>query len=154
MEKIFPMKIISKVVSDNHIRINRSQLTLKMSGFKKNIFAFGNKEQTKILFSILIDNAINYSIPNTDITISLSTNNKNILIQIKDQGIGIAEKNISKIFKEYFRSNNAVDIHENGSGLGLAIASEIISINKYKIKVESTLGKGTSFFVTMPIKPF
>jgi len=70
-----------------------------------------------------------------------------IYIGIKDQGIGIAEKNLSKIFNEFFRSNNAVDFHNNGTGLGLSIAKEIAAIHNTNIQVESVLGQGSCFSV-------
>ncbi|MHB1276420.1 MAG: ATP-binding protein, partial [Candidatus Humimicrobiaceae bacterium] len=57
------------------------------------------------------------------------------------------EKNIRKIFNEFFRSNNAVDFHNNGTGLGLSIAKEIASIHNATIQVESKLNEGSCFSV-------
>jgi two-component system phosphate regulon sensor histidine kinase PhoR len=70
-----------------------------------------------------------------------------IYIGIKDQGIGIAEKNLSKIFNKFFRFNNAVDFHNNGTGLGLSSAKGIAVIQNTNIQVESVLNQGSCFSV-------
>jgi len=105
----------------------------------------GFEKQIDVLFSILIENAINYSPPNSVISIIIKKMGTQLYIGIKDQGIGIAEKNLSNIFNEFFRSNNAVDFHKNGTGLGLSIAKEIATIHNTNIQVESVLNQGSCF---------
>jgi signal transduction histidine kinase len=108
----------------------------------------GNESQIDVLFSVLIENAINYSPSDTVIhIISKKMESTQIYIGVKDQGIGIPEKNISKIFNEFFRSNNAVNFLNNGTGLGLSIAKEIASIHNATIQVESKLNEGSTFSV-------
>ena len=112
----------------------------------------GNEKQIDVLFTILIENAINYSPPNTRIEVIIKKmDSPQIYIGIKDQGIGIAEKNLSKIFNEFFRSNNAVDFHNNGTGLGFSIAKEIAAIHNTNIQVESTLNQGSCFSMIFQI---
>jgi signal transduction histidine kinase len=95
-----------------------------------------------------MENAINYSPPYCVISvINKKIGNSSLYIGIKDQGIGIPEKNIDKIFNEFFRSNNAVEVHHNGTGLGLAIAKEVAVIHNTNIQVESELNKGSCFSV-------
>lgn len=106
----------------------------------------GYEKQIDVLFSILIENAINYSNPNSVIKIIIKKMGiSQLYIGIKDQGIGIPEKNLSNIFNEFFRSNNAVDFHNNGTGLGLSIAKEIAAIHNTNIQVESVLNQGSCF---------
>jgi signal transduction histidine kinase len=106
----------------------------------------GYEKQIDVLFSILMENAINYSPINSVIKIIIEKmGSSQLYIGIKDQGIGIAEKNLSNIFNEFFRSNNAVDFHKNGTGLGLSIAKEIATIHNTNIQVESVLNQGTCF---------
>ena len=110
------------------------------------LYIKGFEKQIDVLFSILIENAINYSPPNTVISIIIKKmGTSQLYIGIKDLGIGIAEKNLSNIFNEFFRSNNAVDFHKNGTGLGLSIAKEIAAIHNSNIQVESTLNEGSCF---------
>lgn len=75
----------------------------------------------------------------------LNDSQRDVFIKIKDSGIGIPKENLSKIFQPYFSTK------EKGTGLGLSIAYRIISDHKGKIEVESELGKGTVFIVSLPI---
>jgi signal transduction histidine kinase len=71
---------------------------------------------------------------------------RNILVEIRDSGVGISKEHVSKIFQPYFSTK------EKGSGLGLSIAYRIISDHKGKIEVESELGKGTTFVIKLPVE--
>jgi signal transduction histidine kinase len=115
------------------------------SSLDEDFYIKGFEKQIDVLFSILIENAINYSPPNSVINIIIKKMGTQLYIGIKDQGIGIAEKNLNNIFNEFFRSNNAVDFHKNGTGLGLSIAKEIATIHNTNIQVESTLNEGSCF---------
>jgi len=75
----------------------------------------------------------------------LDDSQRNILVEIRDSGVGIPKENLSKIFQPYFSTK------EKGTGLGLSIAYRIISDHKGKIEVESELRKGTVFIVSLPI---
>ncbi|OQA20769.1 MAG: Sensor histidine kinase YycG [Actinobacteria bacterium ADurb.Bin346] len=108
----------------------------------------GNAKQIDILFTVLIENAINYSADGTEIDVIINkTGASQVSIAVKDHGIGIPEKNIGLIFNEFFRSNNAVEFHNNGTGLGLSIAKEIAEIHHTNIHAESIVGKGSTFSV-------
>lgn len=116
---------------------------------RKNYFINGNREQMLILFSTLLENAINYSKDGVDVCLKIVKKGSNtVAISVIDRGIGISDVNLTKIFREYFRSDNAVAQHENGTGLGLAIASEIAKLHGFTIHVESELEKGSTFTVT------
>ena len=68
-----------------------------------------------------------------------------VTVAVKDEGIGIPEKNLPKIFDEYFRSNNAVKHYASSSGLGLAMVKEIIRLHGASIHVKSREGEGSTF---------
>ncbi len=69
---------------------------------------------------------------------------------IKDQGIGIPKKEIPYIFEKLYRASNSKKISVKGTGLGLYISSQIIRAHGGRIHVESELGKGTTFKITLP----
>lgn len=103
-----------------------------------------------IMISNILDNAINYSLENTQVDIVVAGRGEGpVSLSIADRGIGIPERNIPMIFQEYFRSNNAASKHENGTGLGLSISRRIADIHKAEIEVESVLGKGTTIRVIL-----
>lgn len=99
----------------------------------------------------LIDNAIKYSNPNSEVIVRLSSDGQNIQFSVKDSGIGIPKQQQSKIFERFFRAENAVKIASDGSGLGLYIAKSIIKRHGGDIWYESEEGKGSTFYFTLPL---
>jgi signal transduction histidine kinase len=117
------------------------------------IFVCGSTPHLKSLFSNLIQNAIAYSLDDTGrVQVSVQVSDQRVLVEISDNGIGIPEKNLSKIFDEHFRSKDAVAHNPSGSGLGLSIVKEIVRLHGATINVESTVGNGTSFTVSFDVK--
>ena len=113
--------------------------------------AFFDPKIIRLVLTNLISNAIKYSNQQGEIVISLDKNDKNILIQVSDQGIGIPLEEQNKLFDRFFRARNAINI--NGIGLGLYIVKQYIELIGGTITFESTLNEGTTFFVELPIKP-
>ncbi|RFS19594.1 sensor histidine kinase [Chitinophaga silvatica] len=107
----------------------------------------GNENLLKVLFLNLIDNACKFSENNTAlVTIDFFT--QYILIQIKDNGIGIPPIEINKIFEPFYRGQNALQIR--GHGLGLSICKKIVQIHNGHITVTSSPTEGTTFTVMLP----
>jgi signal transduction histidine kinase len=96
--------------------------------------------------SNLMRNAIKYSKMGGEITAKIAVRNKDVLIQVKDSGVGISEEHIRHIFNPFYRINN----DHSGSGLGLTVVSSIIKAHRGKIWVESMPGKGSTFSFTLP----
>ncbi|MCK4716774.1 MAG: HAMP domain-containing histidine kinase, partial [Candidatus Marinimicrobia bacterium] len=99
----------------------------------------------------LVTNAIKFSYPNTTVTISARKINDNVEISVADQGQGIPEDEISKIFKEFSKTSVRPTAGEKSTGLGLAIAKKIIEAHHGTISVASEVGKGTTFIITLPL---
>lgn len=100
----------------------------------------------------LISNAIKYSPSGSDIMISATENEKEIVVTVEDSGIGIPPAAISKIFDRYFRVLNTYTNSISGIGLGLYITHSIIHRHGGKISVQSKEGKGSKFQFTLPFK--
>jgi len=100
----------------------------------------------------LVTNAIKFSYPNTTVTISARKQDESVKISVADQGQGIPENEISKIFKEFSKTSVKPTGGEKSTGLGLAIVRRIIEAHNGTIDVDSTVGKGTTFTITLPIK--
>lgn len=103
----------------------------------------------------LVRNSILYSKPTgVKIRISAKVEGKHILFSVKDDGTGISPKNKKKLFKPFSRLEKAnAGKQDSGLGLGLAICKGIVEAQDGKIWVESKLGKGTTFYFTVPLKP-
>jgi len=143
-------KIALTVIASFVSVAEKNKVILKYSNSAQSDMIWCNQEQMMIMISNILDNAINYSLENTQVDIAVAGKEKGpVSISITDRGIGIPEQNIPKIFQEYFRSNNAAKKHENGTGLGLSISRRIADIHKAEIEVESVLGKGTTIRVIL-----
>jgi signal transduction histidine kinase len=98
----------------------------------------------------LLDNGAKYSEPPKEISILLEQLEDKIQMTIKDRGIGIPEEDLPHIFERFYRVDKARSRKLGGSGLGLSIVQTIIEKHYGTIHVESKLGKGTSFVITLP----
>ena len=107
----------------------------------------GNRNQLLILLSTLVENAIHYSPDGSEVRIAAAAppGSAEIRVSVRDQGIGIKQEHLGRIFDEYFRANEAVAVHEQGTGLGLAIAKEIAAFHGTTVEVESAPGRGSVF---------
>ena len=94
----------------------------------------------------LINNAFKYSLGKKNPELVIDFRAKELVISVKDYGIGIPKAEISNLFQPFFRANNVTEI--KGTGLGLSIAKEYVEINKGQIAVQSILGEGTCFEIT------
>jgi signal transduction histidine kinase len=101
-----------------------------------------------LILDNIILNAIKYSKDNSEITIILSRNEKGLLCEIKDEGIGIKKEDLEKVFIPFFRSDALQHKDVVGNGLGLSIAKKAALAIQATIVVESELNKGTTFLVT------
>jgi two-component system NtrC family sensor kinase len=98
----------------------------------------------------VVGNAIKYSHINGEVFISIRSEENQIILQVTDQGPGIPPADQPHIFDKFYRGTN-VDSRVEGSGLGLAIVKNIVESHQGRIWVESALGKGSSFFIVLPV---
>lgn len=105
---------------------------------------------TQVLTNLL-DNALNYTPDYGQIMISARATHSYVHISIKDTGIGIAKENLDKIFDRFYRADDAEVQRVPGTGLGLAIVRSLIEMHGGRLRVESELGKGSTFTFNLPV---
>ena len=98
----------------------------------------------------VVGNAIKYSDPNAEINISIHSEGEQMILKVTDAGPGIPVTDQPRIFDKFYRGSN-IDSDVEGSGLGLAIVKTIVEGHQGRIWVESVEGKGSSFFIVLPI---
>ncbi len=98
----------------------------------------------------LIENAIKYSEPNTEVAISAGISDKLLLISVRDQGNGIAKEHLPRLFERFYTVDKARSRAQGGTGLGLAIVKHIVLSHGGNIGVQSELGKGSNFTISLP----
>ena len=100
--------------------------------------------------SNLLNNSIKYSPKNSTIKVNVNKIEKNIIIYIIDEGIGIDSKHIERLFERFYRVDESRSREAGGTGLGLSIVKHIINLHKGKVEVTSELDKGSQFIITLP----
>jgi signal transduction histidine kinase len=146
--------LIEECIKDLKSSVQEKGLKLSFDYKKEKIpIIKADSDKMKDVILNLIDNAIKYT-PKGKIHIKLSKqDSKNILVQIKDTGIGLDQVGIEKLFNKFSRGEGISKINTSGSGLGLYIVRRIIEEHNGKVWVESDgLGKGSTFQFTLPIK--
>lgn len=101
----------------------------------------------------IVNNAIKYSPDGGVITVRLLQSQNRIILSISDQGLGIPRKDLDKIFERFYRVDKARSRAQGGTGLGLAIAKEIVEAHHGKIWADSSEGKGSTFYISLPYEP-
>jgi signal transduction histidine kinase len=110
-------------------------------------------DQLNQVWTNILSNAIKFSENNGVIHVRMERDVRNVTVQISDQGIGIPLEDQKRIFERFFKADRSHSRKYDGSGMGLAIVKQIISLHKGDITVESKMGQGTTFIVTLPISP-
>ena len=119
-------------------------------GCESPITVFADKEKTRQVLINLVDNAIKYGKQNGSIEASIyNTDGKNILVEISDDGSGIGEEHLPRIFERFYRTDYGRSRNIGGTGLGLAICKHIVEADGHSIHVRSKLDIGTTFGFTL-----
>ncbi|HVX52330.1 MAG TPA: HAMP domain-containing sensor histidine kinase [Chitinophagaceae bacterium] len=99
----------------------------------------------------LVDNAVKYSKENPLIRITTHNTSKSLVIRIDDNGIGMSKETVKRIFEKFYRAHTGNIHNVKGFGLGMSYVKTVVDTIKGKIKVDSTLGKGSTFIVEIPL---
>lgn len=130
--------------------IRNLQLTADLGA---DLFVMGDKAALRRVTDILLDNAFKYTASPGSISLSLRREKDDVVITVRDSGIGIAGEDQAKIFDRFYRVDKARNRDGGGAGLGLAIAQWIVNQHKGSIAVESRPSEGATFRVILPLCP-
>ena len=129
---------------------DKHQVTLSCD---TDIELLGNNRELHSAFSNLITNAVKYSAEGKTIEVKVSVNlANNLIVEIKDQGIGIEQQHISRLTERFYRVDSSRSIQTGGTGLGLAIVKHILLRHDGRLQIQSTLGIGSTFSCIFPEK--
>jgi two-component system phosphate regulon sensor histidine kinase PhoR len=98
----------------------------------------------------LLDNAIKYSEPGSEVQVLGSQSSREVTITVSDHGCGISAEHLPRIFERFYRVDKARSRKLGGTGLGLAIVKHIIQAHGGRVTVKSTLGVGSTFTIHLP----
>ncbi|MDO4909501.1 MAG: ATP-binding protein [Corynebacterium sp.] len=143
--------IINQAIARNTDAAENAGIELVAEGLQQEpVWILADSGLLATALSNLIVNAINYSPEDTTVRISLEADENDVSIAIADEGLGIAPKYHARVFERFFRVDKARSRSTGGTGLGLAIVKHAIALHNGTISLESELGEGTTFTVTLP----
>jgi signal transduction histidine kinase len=148
LETIVFSELIHQVVRKVELKIKEKGLEL-IESVLPNCTLIGDGVRMEQIVLNLLDNAIRFT-PTGSVVISLSEENKNILLCIEDAGIGISEEELPYIFERFYRVEKSRSRQFGGTGLGLSIVKELVELQGGTIAVSSFLGQGTRFEIRFP----
>jgi|SRR3989344_3207514 len=144
-------RLVKLVINTDEEEMQKKAISIRFEDKAVISDVIADKEKMFLAVQNIFDNAVKYSNVGGEIIVVLESDTESIRLKIQDFGIGIIDSDKEKLFTEFFRGKNAKEAQLMGSGLGLFIAKDIIEKHGGRIWFESKEGRGTTFFVVIPI---
>lgn len=141
--------VLTVAIDQNRVVADLSRVTLVRGG-ESGVEVFGDETLLVLALDNLISNAVQYSPENTRVGIGVRRKAGAIEISVTDQGLGIPEDELDRVFERFYRSDPARSRHTGGSGLGLSIAKHVVQNHGGDIRVWSQVGQGSTFTIRLP----
>ncbi len=144
------VELFEEVFDSQELRAKDKGIELRFKlNYEKSIFVNADREQIDQLITNLLVNSINYGRDYGYTEVSFLDMDENILVEITDNGIGIPEEDVPRIFERFYRVDKSRSRNAGGTGLGLAIVKHIVEAHNQTINARSTIENGTSFAFTL-----
>ncbi|CCU79177.1 hypothetical protein HSACCH_01123 [Halanaerobium saccharolyticum subsp. saccharolyticum DSM 6643] len=147
-EKLNLTPIIKKIIKQQQNYINKKNIDLKLE-LEPKVYVKGDKDSLFQIFNNIIENAIKYNTANGNIEIRNFKKQDNLIIHIKDSGVGISKEDLPYIFERFYRADKSRNSKNQGTGIGLAVVKELMDAHQGEIKVKSG-ENGTVFELIFP----
>lgn len=144
-----PIAAFVKEVCENFVQVaDEHDIDFSIIDQTDGVTIWADKDKVeKIVFNIL-SNAFKFTPPGKSIRVLISKTEKDVSIEIKDQGRGIPKEKLKNLFERFASSNNSLESFQPGTGIGLSLSKELIDMHHASVNVESELGEGTTFTVS------
>lgn len=144
------IELIQSVFDLLEMKAEKKKIKFHLENNDASVYVRGDKGKLQQVIQNLLVNSIKYGKEGGDTEVSvMNFTNKKIVVRVTDNGEGIEQQNIPRLFERFFRVNKSGSRSEGGSGLGLAIVKHIVEAHKQKIYVESEFGVGSEFSFTI-----
>jgi two-component system phosphate regulon sensor histidine kinase PhoR len=151
MNKVHAHLLIQSALKNYQLQIQDKEGKVELKLDAENDEIIADENHFTNLLSNLFDNAIKYSKENLVLKVSTCNTGKSLQIKIQDNGIGMNKETVKRVFEKFYRAHTGNLHNVKGFGLGMSYVKTVIDVHKGRIKVDSTLGKGTCFTVEVPL---
>jgi two-component system phosphate regulon sensor histidine kinase PhoR len=154
MQPLNVHKIIGDVVDNFALQLQSKKGTAELMLNASNDLIMADEVHFSNMINNLIDNAVKYSKDNAPLVIKITTssNQKNLTIRVEDNGIGMSKETVKRVFERFYRAHTGNLHNVKGFGLGLSYVKTIVEAQGGEIKVDSVLGRGSTFILDLPLK--
>jgi len=150
IESFNVVEMINDICKQIEIQAQRKNITLNVIVQKPSIKIKADRFRIRQVFSNLLTNSIKYGKENGETSITINSDKERASVIISDNGIGIEEKHLPRIFERFYRVDKGRSREQGGTGLGLSIVKHIIEAHNQTISVSSKQNEGTTFAFTLP----
>ena len=153
VETVSVQDIIERVVGALQLQASQKNISLSVDTLSRDLPAMVEADQALLHQGVynLVENAIKYTPNGGQVKVSVRTAQNDLVFEVQDDGIGITPSDLPRLFEKFYRGKQRDARAQHGSGLGLAIVRSIAERHGGKVWVESELGKGSTFFLLVPI---
>ena len=151
LESFSLAELLHDVVQDFELEARRRNIDLQLQGDPEAALVHADIALVQRVLENLIRNALDYTPKGGTVTLEISTQQEQVAVVVSDTGRGIPEDQIGNIFERFYRSYDGEQSRTNSTGLGLAIVKRILDLHGSRIRVSSTLNRGTRFEFNLPV---
>ena len=149
LKPVTPHELLTPAVDRMRVQAERAGLSIHLDCPDDLPAVLADPDRMEQVLVNLLHNAIKFTPPNGEIIVSAHTDDKNVVFQVKDTGVGIASSDLPRIFERFYKADRARS--GGGTGLGLSIARHMVEAHGGRIWAESEVGKGSTFYFSLPL---
>jgi two-component system sensor histidine kinase SenX3 len=129
-----------------------ARITIELDGSAPGAILACDRRQLVSAIANLLDNAVKYSESGSRVCLAMAVEDRNVVLTVTDQGIGIPSRDLERIFERFYRVDQARSRATGGTGLGLAIVRHVVQAHGGDVTVESVEGQGSTFRLVLPLE--
>jgi len=151
-ETVSLSKIIESAINTSLPLLEQHQHKFSVQFLDNNIYVYADAVRLSQVFSNILNNAAKYTLPGGEISLLCKAEDENVIIKIKDNGLGIDKSSLPQIFEMFTQIDTSLERSHGGLGIGLAIVKNLVYLHDGDVEISSEgLGKGSEVIVTLPI---
>lgn len=144
--------LLQDIVEEQQVAFKNKNQICKLKIPNATICMFGDEQYIRMAIENVVSNAIKYTQEGGKIDITLKENNQNVILEVRDTGVGVADEDMHLLFNKFSRIHNDLSTTASGSGLGLYLVKKVVESHKGSVTFDSVLGEGSKVKITLPKK--